>query len=154
MVLFSVALIFWSISIIPFFLAIRSLFTEGKLEKTLSTIGSLFGVIAAICLIGIAFTPADILIGPHMIFVYIGYISLFIVGVTYSITLYKSEKLTRQYAIIFIIWTIIFFVTLLMGAVGLAGDRSTMVIGQKIGRFTNLICFAYVGYGAWKLEKS
>jgi len=149
MILYSIALSFWAVSFIPFFLALRSLFTEGKLERILSTIGSLFGVIAAICLIGIAFTPADILGGPHIIFVYLGYSSLLYLGVLYSITLYKSDKLPRQYAIIFIIWTIIFYVTLTLGIIGLAG-----IIAQKIGRYSTIICFAYVAYGAWKLEKT
>ncbi len=154
MILFSIALSLWAISIIPFFIALRTLFNEGNLEKNLSTIGSLFAIIAAISLTGIAFSPADILLGPHMFFVYIAYTSLLIVGFTYSITLYRTDKLHKQYAIIFIIWTIIWLVTSLMGLVGLAGYRSLMVIGQKIGRFANVICFACVGYGAWKLGKT
>lgn len=142
MVLYAIALSFWAISFFPFFLALRSLFTEGEVEKILSTIGTLLGMIAAIGLIGIAFTPADILGGPHIIFVYIGYIALLHLGIIYSITLFKSEKLPIQYAIIFLIWTIIFMNTLTMG-----------VVGQKIGRYSTIICFAYIGYGAWKLEK-
>lgn len=143
MVLFTVALTFWGIALIPFFIALRLLFTEGKLEKILSTIGSILGVIAAIGLIGIAYTPADILGLLHITFVYIAYLSLFILGVIYSIVLFKSKRLPIQYAIVFLIWTIIFFFTLSMG-----------IVGQKIGRFSTIACFAFVGYGALKLEKS
>ncbi len=143
MVLFTAALTFWGIFLIPFFIALRSLFTEGKLEKILSTIGSMLGVIAAIGLIGIAYTPADILGLLHITFVYIAYLSLFILGVIYSIVLFKSKRLPIQYAIVFLIWTIIFFFTLSMG-----------IVGQKIGRFSTIACFAYVGFGALKLEKS
>lgn len=143
MILYLIAQTFWGVSLILFFLALRSLFTEGKVEKILSTIGSILGVIAAICLVGIVFTPADILGGPHIIFVYIGYSALLYLGIIYSITLFKSERLPMQYAIIFLIWTIIFMNSLTMG-----------VVGQKIGRFSTIICFAYVAYGAWKLEKT
>jgi len=143
MVLFTAALTFWGLSVIPFFLALRLLFTESKLEKILSTIGSILGVIAGIGLIGIAYTPADILGLLHITFVYIAYLSLFILGVIYSITLFKSKILAKQYAIVFLIWTIIFFFTLSMG-----------IVGQKIGRFSTIACFAFVGYGALKLEKS
>ena len=143
MILYLIAQTFWSVSLILFFLALRSLFTEGKVEKILSTIGSILGVIAAICLVGIVFTPADILGGLHIIFVYIGYSALLYLGIIYSITLFKSERLPMQYAIIFLIWTIIFMNSLTMG-----------VVGQKIGRFSTIICFAYVAYGAWKLEKT
>ena len=143
MVLFTAALTFWGLSVIPFFLALRLLFTESKFEKLLSTVGSILGVIAGIGLIGIAYTPADILGLLHITFVYIAYLSLFILGVIYSITLFKSKILPKQYAVIFLIWTIIFFFTLSMG-----------IVGQKIGRFSTIACFAYVGYGALKLEKS
>jgi len=142
MIFYSTGVIIWGVSLIFFFLALRSLFTEGKLEKKLSTIGSVLGVIAAICMIGIGFTPADILGGPHIIFVYIGYSALLYLGIIYSITLFKSERLPLQYAIVLLIWTIIFMNTLSMG-----------VVGQKIGRFSTIICFAYLGYGALKLEK-
>ena len=149
MILYSLALSIWAISFFPFFIALRSLFTEGKVEKILSTIGSILGMIAAIGLIGIAFTPADILGGPHMISVFIGYSSLLYLAIIYSITLYRSNKFPNQYAIIFILWTIIFFMTLFMAIIGVAG-----IISQKIGRYTTIICFAYIGYGAWKLEKT
>ncbi len=143
MILFTSALTFWGLSLIPFFLALRSLFTESQLEKVFSTIGSVLGVIAGIGLVGIAYTPADILGLLHITFVYIAYLSLFVLGILYSITLFKSKRLPKQYAIIFLIWTIIFFLTLSMG-----------IVGQKIGRFSTIISFAYVGYGAWKLEKT
>ena len=142
MILYNMALIIWGVSLIPFFLALRSLFTESEIEKKLSTIGSLLGVIAAIGLIGIGLTPIDILYGPHMISAYIGYSAILYLGIIYSIVLFKSERLPIQYSIIFLIWTIIFMNTLSMGAVG-----------QKIGRFSTIICFAYLGYGALKLEK-
>jgi len=138
-----IAQTFWGVSLIYFFFAFRSLFTEDKVEKNLSTIGSVLGVIAAICLIGIVFTPSDILGGPHIIFVYVGYIAIFYLGIIYSIVLFKSERLPMQYAIIFLIWTIVFIHSLSMG-----------IVGQKIGRFSTVICFAYLGYGALKLEKS
>lgn len=149
MILFTIALTFWGISLIPFFLALRSLFVESKLERILSTIGSILGVIAAICLIGIAYTPADILGLLHIIFVYIGYSSLLYLGVIYSITLFKSKRFSRIFAIIFLFWTIIFYITLTFGIMGIAG-----IPAQKIGRFSTIACFAYVGYGALKLEKT
>ena len=143
MILFTSALTIWGLSLIPFFLALRSLFVDGKVEKAFSTIGSILGVIAGIGLIGIAYTPADILGLLHITFVYIAYLSLFILGVLYSIMLFKTKVLPKQYAIVFLIWTILFFFTLSMG-----------IVGQKIGRFSTIICFAYVGYGSWKLEKT
>jgi hypothetical protein len=143
MILFTSALTIWGLSVIPFFLALRTLFAEQNVEKFLSTIGSILGVIVGIGLIGIAYTPADVLGLLHIIFVYIAYLSLFVLGILYSITLFKTKVLVKQYAIIFLIWTVLFFFTLSMG-----------IVGQKIGRFSTIFCFACVGYGAWKLEKT
>ena len=141
MILLSTALILFAITTIPFFLALR-------------TIGSICGIIASISLVGIAFTPADILIGPHMIFVYIRYSSVFAMGVLFSLVMYMNNEFPRQYTYIIIIFTIVFFIISMMGLVGLALSRTTMVIGQKIGWFATLICFVIVGYGGWKLEKT
>ncbi|MHA1257946.1 MAG: hypothetical protein ACTSPS_20380 [Promethearchaeota archaeon] len=143
MILYNMAVIIWGVSLIPFFLALRLLFTEGKIEKRLSTIGSCLGVIAAIGLIGIGLAPSDILGGPHIISVYVAYIALLHLGIIYSITFFKSEKLPVKYAIVCLIWTLIFMNTITLG-----------IVGQKIGRFSTIICFAYLGYGALKLEKS
>ena len=72
-----------------------------------------------------------------------GYIALLNLGILYSITFFKNETFPKKYAIIFLIWTIIFINTITLG-----------IVGQKIGRFSTIICFAYVGYGALKLGKS
>ena len=153
MVIFSITLTIWAISIIPFFIVLPNLADKRKVEKKLSKIGTLFAIIAAISLIGIAFTPDDILDGPHMIFVYIGYTSLVLVGIFYSIAFYRNEKIPKIYVYLFIIFTVVHFTTSIMGLVGLASARTLMVIAQKIGRYTTVVCFALIGYGLWKMEK-
>ena len=154
MILLSSALILFAITTIPFFLALRYFFIEGNIEKKLSTIGSICGIVASISLVGIAFTPADILNGPHMIFVYIRYSSVFAMGVLFSIVMYMNKEFPRQYTYTVIIFTVIFFIISMMGLVGLAMSRTTMVIGQKIGWFATFCCFIILGYGGWKLEKA
>jgi len=154
MIFFTIALCLWSFSLIPFFLALLYLFNEVKSEKIPSIIGSIFGIIASISLIGIVFTPADILLGPHMVFVYIRYSSMIFMGISYSITLYLNKEFPNHYTYLFIIFTIIYFIISMMGLVGLAENRTIMVIGQKIGTIATLTCFIIFGYGTWKLGKS
>jgi len=153
MVFFSASYALFGILTIPFFMALRQFFVKIKFERIMSNIGTIFGIISSISLVGIAVTPADILYGPHMIFVYIAYISLFAMGVLFSIAMYLNEEFPKNYAYAFIIFTIIYFISSMMGLVGLASNRNIMVIGQKISWFAKLLCFAYVGYGALKLEK-
>ena len=154
MILFSIALILRAVSLIPFYLALRFFFNEVKIEKCLSNIGSIFGIIASISSIGIVFTPVDILDEPHMLFAFVGYTSALIMSVCFSIAIYLNKEFPKLYTYIFIIFTVVNFTISIMGLIGLASNRTIMVIAQKIGWFASLICFVVVGYGCWKLEKS
>ena len=152
MIIFSTTLFIWGFSLIPFFLTLIKLFTESKLERKLSVIGSIIGIIAALGLIGIAFTPDDILHAPHMIFVYIAYTSLVLTGIFYSVVFYKNERIPKWFSYVFIVFTIVQFSTSIVGLFGLSSLHTLMTISQKIGRYTTVICFAIVGFGFLKLD--
>jgi len=150
MVFLSTALITSAIFIIPFYLILSKLFSEGKIEKFASKIGSILGVIFSFSYIGIAFTPADVLYTPHMIFVLIGYICAFVMCVFFTIAFFKNKEFS---AIIFALFTIFYFVTQIIAIVGLASDRNLMVLMQKLGTFVSIGVFLIIGYGIWKFEK-
>jgi hypothetical protein len=128
--------------------------SEGKTEKLSSKIGAIFGILFSICLIGIAFTPADILNLYHMIFVFIGYISAFLNGVFFTIAFYKNKNFSNTYALIFAIYTIFYFISILLGLIGLMVDRNLMVLFQKLGRFAAIVAFLIIAYGFWKFKKA
>ena len=153
MVFLSTALIVFAIFFTPFYLILAKLFSEGKIEKYASKIGSILGVIFSLSYIGIAFTPADILYTPHMIFVLIGYICAFVMSVCFTIAFFKNKKFSNVYAIIFAIFTLFYFVTQIIAIVGLASDRNLMVLMQKLGTFVSIGVFFIIGYGIWKFEK-
>jgi hypothetical protein len=98
MILFIIAIIVRSVSLIPFYLALQLFFNEVRREKWLSKIGSIFGIVSSISSIVIAFTPVDILEEPHMFFVYISYSSTLIMGICYSISMYLNNEFPKQYA--------------------------------------------------------
>jgi hypothetical protein len=89
-----------------------------------------------------------------MFFVYVGGTSAVIMSISFSIAMYLNKEFPKHYTYIFILYTVVNFTISIMGLVGLASNRSLMVVTQKIGAFTALICFIIIGYGAWKLEKS
>ncbi len=153
MTLFSFAYGIHAITMILFYLVFMHKFEVGKLESKTGKIGSCFGVLSSIAIIGIIFTPADILNVPHWIFVYIGYPSLFLMGLFYSITLFLSDKFSKNFGYIFTMLFIIFFVALLVGLIGISASRTIMVIGQKIMRIALLIDLSILIYGVWKLEE-
>ncbi len=153
MTLFSFAYGIHAITMILFYLVFMHKFEVGTLEIKTSKIGSYFGVLSSIAIIGIIFAPADILNVPHWIFVYIGYPSLFLMGFFYSITLFLSDKFSKNFGYIFTMFFIIFFVALLVGLIGISASRTIMVIEQKIMRIFLLIDLSILIYGAWKLEE-
>ena len=154
MILFSLAYGIHAITMIPFYLQVIKFFSDRNFEYKTSKIGSFFGILASVAIIGIIFTPADILNTPHWIFVYIGYPSLFLMGITYSITLFLSEKFTRNFSYAFIMLFFIFFIALMVGLIGISTSRIIMVIGQKIMRIALLIDLIILIYGIWKLEQN
>lgn len=154
MVLLSLSLITNGLFYIPFYLFVSNSLSEGKLEKLSSKIGAIFGIMFSISLIGIAFTPADILYIYHMIFVFIAYISVFLNGVFFSIAFYKNKDFPDTYALFFGIYTIFYFIAFLLGLIGLLIDRNIMVLFQKLGAFAVLAAFLIIGYGFLKFKKS
>ena len=153
MVLLSTALIVFAIFFTPFYLILAKLFSEGKIEKYASKIGSILGVIFSLSHIGLAFTPADVLYMSHTIFVLIGYICAFVMSVFFTIAFFKNKEFSNIYAIIFALFTIFYFVTQIIAIVGLASDRNLMVLMQKLGTFVSIGVFFIIGYGIWKFEK-
>ena len=153
MVFLSTALIVFAVSFMPFYIIVSKLFSEGKIEKYASKIGCILGVIFSLSYIGIAFTPADVLYTPHMIFVLIGYICAFVMSVFFTIAFFKNKEFSNIYAIIFALFTIFYFVTQIIALVGLSSDRNLMVLMQKLGTFVSIGVFFIIGYGIWKFEK-
>jgi hypothetical membrane protein len=92
--LFSIALVAVAITLIPFWLIIRSLFTKSKLERILSMLGSALGLIALPFLIGVAISPIDTQLETH-IFMTLIFFSLFVLAtLLYSI----AVILNRDYS--------------------------------------------------------
>ena len=102
-ILFNLSLCIIGISFSLLFLKIRNVFKE---HKILSIIGSVLGVYAGLCFIGVAFTPADTSINPHIFFAHWIFRSLFVVSIIYSILIFKSEGFDNKYAYGFIIFGI------------------------------------------------
>jgi len=132
MILFTLAYGTQVITMIPFYIRFMHIFTEeGNIELKFSKIGSYFGIISSIAFIGILFTPADLLNGPHWVFVFIGYPSILLMGIFYSIALILSDRFSKIFACIFSGVYIIYFIALLVGLIGISFSRTIMVIGKK-----------------------
>ncbi|MFX1401969.1 MAG: hypothetical protein ACFE8V_12080 [Promethearchaeota archaeon] len=152
MILFMFAYGIHSITMIFLYVAFRKQFSGYKFDSKASKIGSYIGILSCIATIGIIFTPADIANTAHWIFVFIGYPSLFLMGVFYSIALILNDKIPKFYGYLIAILSIVFLVTILTGLVGIVFSRDIMVIGQKFARLASSSEYIILIYVSWNLK--
>ena len=90
--LFSVTLIIIALTLIPFWLLIRSLFTKSRREKILSKIGSTLGLISSPFIIGVALFPMDTYLELHLL-VSLLFVLLFVLAaLLYSIAIKFNQN--------------------------------------------------------------
>lgn len=153
LIFFSIAISISAITLIPFFIVLPRLFNEDSLENKFTKIGGYLGILSSIAMIGVVFTPADILYPPHTIFALLSYFSNLGTFIAYTIAIYRSKSFSSLYTYYFIIALLVFCVSLVIGLSGLAiGIRSFLTIGQKIGTIALLISYLVLTNGAWNLE--
>ena len=101
--LFFIALTLLSIALIPFWLTIRSLFTESNKEKILGKIGSTLGVMSSPFLIAIALFPLDTQLESHFLATLV-FVLLFVSAtLLYSISIILNQNYPNYFGIIGII---------------------------------------------------
>ena len=98
--LFSVTLTIVALALIPFWLIIRSLFTESTTEKVLSTLGSVLGLISSPFIISVALFPIDTHLETHVLVTLI-FFSLFVLAsLLYSIAIAVNQKYPNYFGLI------------------------------------------------------
>ena len=89
--LFTVTVIVVALTLIPFWLIIRSLFTKSRLEKILSILGSALGLTAFPFLVGVAISPIDTQLETHILMTLI-FFSLFVLAsLLYSVAVILNQ---------------------------------------------------------------
>ncbi|MFX1468696.1 MAG: hypothetical protein ACFFB8_08530 [Promethearchaeota archaeon] len=151
-VIFIIALSFWGLFQIPFYIAFRKFFKNSRTSKKISMGGSFFGVITGVFYIGIAFTPLDLLGMFHEIFAFFGFGSAFLSNILYSAVIFHDKNFSNLYAKILLISTFIlsiYFLTLLLiQNINTTTKLLIYVAGQKVMIYTLLICGIFLGFGA------
>ncbi|MFX1418524.1 MAG: hypothetical protein ACFE9N_06360 [Promethearchaeota archaeon] len=156
-ILFTIALTLWGIFQIPFYIAFPKFFSRSKNLKILSAYGSIFGIFAGVCYVGIAFTPSDLLDNWHDFFVFLGFGSIFLSNFFYSIVIFLDKNYSNFYAKILIISVVIlgvyFFILAFTQNINIIIKLFVYVSGQKLMMYTLLICGIIQGYGAIRQER-
>ena len=89
--LFSITVVTVAITLIPFWLVIRSLFTKSRLEKILSILGSALGLTAFPFLIGVAISPIDTQLETHILMTLIFFSLFMLASLLYSIAVIFNQ---------------------------------------------------------------
>ena len=160
----SAALFFFSLSLagfclVIFFIIFPRLFQSSRLQQVLCLIGSIFGVLAGICFVGIAFAPADIARPAHVQFVMRAF-QLFPLAVLFYVpVLFMDKRYPKAYAWVFTIFCLMLIGYYLLMTHGpsftSSGGLVVQVVGQKVIAYASILSIGIQSLGAYKfLEKS
>ncbi|MCK5643560.1 MAG: hypothetical protein KAJ19_22365 [Gammaproteobacteria bacterium] len=90
--IFTVTLTVVALTFVPFWVIIRSLFTESRVERVLSNVGSALGLLSSPFIVGVGMYPIDTKLETHFI-VTLTFFSLFTVAtLLYSIAIILNQK--------------------------------------------------------------
>jgi len=134
--LFSITIVVVAITLIPFWLILRSLFTKSKLERILSILGSVLGLISFPFLIGVAIFPIDTQLENHILMTLI-FFSLFVLAtLIYSIVAFLNRDYPNY-----------------LGIIGLVlFGFSTMILVDPLATYVAFLqTIVLYGYFAWVL---
>jgi hypothetical protein len=108
--LFSIAFSILALSLIPFWLIIRTLFTETIFEKVLSALGSVMGLISTLIVVGVVLYPMDTQFDVHEFLALSYSFSLALAIFFYSVAIILNQDYPNYIAIVsFILFIVIGF---------------------------------------------
>ena len=113
-VLFNASLSICGFTFIMLFYKVKDLFDL----KLSSNIATFFGILGGLCFIGVAFTPANILLDIHIFFAHGIFRCLFIAITFYSIIIFKTKGFDNKYGYGFVLFGIMVLTYILISEVG------------------------------------
>jgi hypothetical protein len=156
--IFTISIFTIGIAMILFYAAWVNLFQENDSTHRLSQAGSIFGLFAALGFIGVGLTPANLFLDLHILSVRIGFISVFIASIFYSIALFQHIKYPRVYFYTILTFTGISLLYIILLFFGPSAETSEglfiQVVGQKLIIYFMAVVFSIQGYGALKISST
>jgi hypothetical membrane protein len=142
LILFIFAMACAATSLILFFITFMTCLTSRRRTLHLSRFGALLGIGSAICFVGVAATPWDLVIGPHMIFVlwafrlFLGAVVLNLLAVIFT------PGLPHRFAWIFATFALLLVGYLILLSAGPDIDTPAGLMIQAVGQ--KLIAYSAV----------
>lgn len=101
--LFSVALVIVALALLPFWLILRSVFTESKIGGVLSNLGSILGLASSPFIIGVALYPIDTQLETHILTTLIFFLLFVSSTISYSIAIILNKNHSNYFGLVGII---------------------------------------------------
>jgi hypothetical protein len=151
-VLFFIALAGAGAGLTLFFILFPQFFWQTRSGKWLGIVGSLFGIVAGICFVGVAFTPANLFLDAHKNFV-LWAVELFPVAVLcYAIAIFRDLNYPKRFGWVFVAFGVllIVYVWLLNFGPSTQTLEGLMIqaTGQKIIVYASIISIMIQAWGA------
>jgi len=152
--LFKISIAFVGLSTILFSLAFQGMFENQKILKFL---GIISGIIAGISYIGVGFTPWNLHLHSHVIFVKVAFSFFLILVFSFMILIFKEKKYPRFYFNVFLIFSLILIAYLILLFFGPSAKKPggivIQVVGQKIIAYSEITTMLIEAIGALKYLK-
>lgn len=150
--LFTFALTFAGLALGIFFIAFTQFFSTPLWARGVSILGSLFGIGAGICFIGVAFTPANLARAAHGQFVLWAFGLFPLAALCYIPVILKHEIHPNRYAYSFIVFAALLVIYFLFIYFGPDSDTpnglAIQATGQKIIVYSSILSIWYQCHGA------
>jgi hypothetical protein len=152
--LFASSLILVGVVLVLFSLLLWTYFMGSALGRKASKVGTMAGVASGLSCIGIALTPWDRFLVPHMVFAYGLSLSFLGVALFYAIAIFRNPDYPNGYAFIFVVYFAILLVFTGLMVLGpdpesAAGIR-ILAAGQKVCIYSGMACLFIQVIGAYR----
>ena len=153
--LFFIALTMAGLGLVFFFVVFPQFFWDQRILKTLSILGSIFGVVSGLAYVGIAFTPANLRPEPHLRFVLLAFRAFLPAVVFYLAAILLNPDYPNRYAAIYAGFAILLAAYILLITYGPGVDTAKGVMiqatGQKIIVYAAILTIFVQSWGAVQL---
>jgi hypothetical protein len=152
--LFFIALAAAGICLVIFFIIFPRLFQSSRAQQVLALIGSIIGVLAGICFVGIACAPADIAKPAHVQFVMWAF-RLFPLAVLFYVpVLFMDKQYPKMYAWVFAVFCLMligYYLLLTQGPdFNSPQGLVIQVVGQKVIAYASILSIGIQSIGAYR----
>jgi hypothetical membrane protein len=155
-ILFVTALTMAGGGLILFFLAFPQFFTRSRSGRVLSAIGSASGVIAGLCFIGVALTPANLVLETHLAVMMWAFRTFTVAVICYTIAIFREPDYPNRFGYVFVAFAalLVAYVLLLIAGPPYDSPDGIMVqaIGQKVIVYASVTSIFIQAYVAKRIE--